>query len=869
MKPARYGEDSSHRTGRSGAAHRAMIRSSSPGNNHLIRSSLGDSHIRKYSLPENAESVTLIRVVCMCSCVHVCYVDLIDMLSAVSNVPSAGACKTPFDLVISSWNLLMEPDILVQPCRGDIAVDSRKTQGKAIADFRVESTSGSEAVLASAENSKASSNVGGQSALTATCSSDRLDTEQGKYDTGDKISRQTRLSKSKKPKAINSVAPPREDQICNTDLKMKDDLARHTKIHNIKRFFQCEACGREFRRLDNLKRHTKIHIGEHPFQCDVCEKTLTQKHHLIAHKRIHTGEHPFPCDVCEKTFTQKHHLEEHKRIHTGEHPFPCDVCGKAFIQKHHLTRHKRIHTGEHPFPCDVCEKTFTQDHHLIAHKRIHTGEHPFPCDECEKAFIQKNNLIKHKRVHTGERSFPCDVCEKTFTQKHHLIKHTRIHTGERPFPCDVCKREFISADDLERHKRIHIDKRPFPCDVCEKTFTQKHHLTKHKRIHTGERPFPCDVCEKTFTQKHHLKEHTRIHTGERPFPCDECGKAFTQKQNLIGHKRTHTGEHPFQCNACGKAFTQQQSLTVHKRTHTGERPFQCSVCMKNFGRADVLRNHMKTHGDERPFKCTECGKGFLRKSHLNDHTFSHSSTPLFKCEVCDNSFYQKSSFKRHVCTNSEKHPHKANKKSSKISRKRFTNDRNPGQPEPDHNNEKSFKSSHRNASFTSTATSNQHIKPKNHTTNSETGLTNPGNFSTITQLPSASNQSSTSDIHVNKSQNQEKYGEYSEYAETVALLNELADTYPITLEPGSFEHHDDLFLDQEMPEATFPDRQNANADCLITQLHPVVDWPSTSGIHVDKSQDQEKYEEIATVLAHNYLQPSPPQTIPGLRLSSW
>ena len=585
------------------------------------------------------------------------------MLSAVSNVSSAGACKTSFDLVISSWNLLREPDILVQPCRGDTAVDSRKTQGKAIADFRVESTSRSEALLASAENRKASSNVGGQSALTATCSSDHLDTEQGKYDTGDKISRQTRLSKSKKPKAINSVAPPREDQICNTDLKMKGDLARHTETHGTKRSFKCDICDHEFVSAGNLKRHA----------------------------RVHTGERPFQCDECKKIFAYKHNLKEHKRIHTGERPFPCDECGKAFTQKKSLTVHKRVHTGK------------------------------------------------------------------------------------------------------------------------------------------------------------------------RPFPCDECEKAFTQKSNLIEHKRTHTGGHPFQCSVCGKEFTQKKSLTVHKRTHTGERPFQCSVCMKNFGRADVLRNHMKTHGDEYPFKCTECGKGFLRKSHLDDHTFSHSSPPLFKGNVCDNSFYQKSTFKRHVFTNSEKHPHKANKKSSKISRKRFTNDRNPGQPEPDHNNEKSFKSSHRNASFTSTTTSNQHIKPKTHTTNSETGLTNPDNVSTTSQLPSVSNQPSTSDIHVNKSQKQGKYGEYSEYAETVALLNEFIDTYPITLEPGYFEHHDDLLLDQEMPEATFPDRQNANADCLITQLHPVVDWLSTSGIHVNKSQDQEKYEEIAEVLAYNYLQPSPPK----------
>ena len=584
------------------------------------------------------------------------------MLSAVSNVPSAGACKTSPDLMISSWNLLVEPDILVQPRRGDTTVDSRKTQGKAIADFRVESTSGSETVLASTENRKASrkagrkasrkagrkasrkagrkagrkasSNVGGQSALTATCSSDRLEAEQGKYDTGDKISRPTRLSKSKKPKAINSVAPPCEDQMCNAGFKVKGDLARHTKTHGTKRSFKCDICDHEFVNVGNLKRHA--------------------------------------------------------RTHTGEHPFPCDECGKAFTQKKSLTVHKRVHTGK------------------------------------------------------------------------------------------------------------------------------------------------------------------------RPFPCDECEKAFTRKNDLTTHKRTHTGEHPFPCDECGKAFTQKKSLTVHKRAHTGERPFQCSVCMKNFGRADVLRNHMKTHGDKYPFKGTECGKGFLRKPHLDDHTFSHSSPPLFKGDVCDNSFYQKSTFKRHVCTNSEKHPHKANKKSSKISRKRFTNDRNPGQPEPDHNNEKSFKSSHRNASFTSTTTSNQHIKPKTHTTNSETGLTNPDDVSTTSQLPSVSNQPPTSDIHVNKSQKQGKYGEYSEYAETVALLNESSDTHPITLEPGSFEHHDDLLLDQEMPEATFPDRQNANADCLITQLHPVVDWPSTSSIHVDKSQDQEKCEETAEVLDYDYLQTIPP-----------
>ena len=639
--------------------------------------------------------------------------------------------KISSDLVISSWNLLTNPDNLVQSCRGYTVVDSKKTKGQVIADFHVKSTGRSEAVLANAENSKASRNVGGQSAaLTATCSSDHLDTEPRKYDTGDKITRQTSLSKSKKLETVNSVALPYEDQICNNDFNVKGDLVRHTKTHGTKRPFKCDECGREFNKPNDLTRH--------------------------------------------------------KRTHTGERPFKCDECGKAFAQKGSLTVHKRSHTGERPFKCDACEY------------------------EC----VSANDLKRHKRTHTGESPFKCDLCEKQFTQKSNLTRHKRTHTDERPFKCDECGYAFGNLDSLKRHAKTH----------------------------TGERPFKCEVCEKTFVQKYRLREHNRIHSGERPFECDECDKAFAQKRNLTDHKMIHTGERPFKCDVCDKKFIQRCNLTEHKMIHA----------------------------NEFPFKCTECGKGFRRKTYLNNHTCSHSNPPSFKCDACDASFCQKSSLERHVCTHIKKHPYQANKKSSSISSKKCTTDRNPVRPGPDHNNEKSLESSHCDANLTST-TSNQHIKSKTHTTNSETGLTTPGDVSTITQLPSVSNQPSTSGIHINKSQNQE---EYREYTETVALLNEFADTYPITpMDPGSCEHHDhdDLFLDQEMPEATFPDKQNADAGYLITQLHPVAGWPLTSGIHVNKSQLQEKYEEIAEVLDYNYLQtilPSEPSWKSGCPLGN-
>ena len=415
--------------------------------------------------------------------------------------------------------------------------------------------------------------------------------------------------------------------------------------------------------------------------------------------------------------------------------------------------------------------------------------------------------------------------------RRHLVKngtckeHTRTHTSECPFRCNVCGRKFNKASNLKRHAKIHAGEHLFQCDVCERTFTQNGKLTEHKKTHTGERPFQCDVCEKKFIQKVKLTEHKMTHAGERPFQCDECGKTFTQRGNLTEHNRIHSDERPFQCERCKKRFAQRRNLTEHERIHT----------------------------DKHPFECTECGKCFRRKTHLNNHTCSHSSPPPLRVMRVMPDFTKKAALNA-MCILIVKNSHiKANRKFSKISSKRCTTDRNPVRPGPDHNNEKSLESSHCDANLTST-TSNQHIKSKTHTTNSETGLTTPGDVSTITQLPSVSNQPSTSDIHINKSQNQE---EYREYTETVALLNEFADTYPITpMDPGSCEHHDhdDLFLDQEMPEATFPDKQNADAGYLITQLHPVAGWPLTSGIHVNKSQPQEKYEEIAEVLDYNYLQ---------------
>ena len=155
------------------------------------------------------------------------------------------------------------------------------------------------------------------------------------------------------------------------------------------------------------------------------------------------------------------------------------------------------------------------------------------------------------------------------------------------------------------------------------------------------------------------------------------------------------------------------------------------------------------------FKCGECGSSFKRKSELINHESVHSTKRPFICAICNAGFKRNSSFVKHKhIHDKERYLHKFNKPSNKRPGKKSTNNRTSSRPEPGHGNEEPFKSLHCSADLTST-TPNQHIKPETHTTNSGTGLTNPGDVSTTSQLPSVSNQPSISGIHVNKSQDQE------------------------------------------------------------------------------------------------------------------
>ena len=45
--------------------------------------------------------------------------------------------------------------------------------------------------------------------------------------------------------------------------------------------------------------------------CPVCGKDMRQKNELQRHLRVHSGERPFVCNICQKGFTRKDSLKKH------------------------------------------------------------------------------------------------------------------------------------------------------------------------------------------------------------------------------------------------------------------------------------------------------------------------------------------------------------------------------------------------------------------------------------------------------------------------------------------------------------------------------------------------------------------------------
>ncbi|RZC42188.1 zinc finger protein 2 -like protein [Asbolus verrucosus] len=270
--------------------------------------------------------------------------------------------------------------------------------------------------------------------------------------------------------------------------------------------FKCEKCDKLFVQQNSLDRHYSIeHCEGEIYKCVECKKELKQKELLIEHMKVHPLSKCIKCPDCSREFTRKYHLDRHI-AQTGcngapRKSFMCKVCSKVFHRKDNLADHLRAHAGQGKrkkiFTCEYCQKEFQGSALLNIHF-------------CGKSFIQASQLRAHIFHHTGENAYTCPHCNRAFNRKLRLTTHIKyMHEGAEPMTCSQCDKTFFRKEDLARHFLSHTGERPFECDICRKSFAVKSSLKIHQLTHRKEPPCSCDTCGRAFIRQDCLMRHMR------------------------------------------------------------------------------------------------------------------------------------------------------------------------------------------------------------------------------------------------------------------------------------------------------------------------------------------------------------------------
>lgn len=153
---------------------------------------------------------------------------------------------------------------------------------------------------------------------------------------------------------------------CNQTFLTKEELLEHGEkehssnkamVTNPLKPHECPVCFKTFEKLESLKRH-RYRIFMSSVQCSICGKQVKNRNALYNHERLHNSDKTNACEICGKGFKMIAQLKNHYTVHNDEKPFVCKECGWSFKRSSTLKHHMLQHTDMQPWKCEVCGKCF-------------------------------------------------------------------------------------------------------------------------------------------------------------------------------------------------------------------------------------------------------------------------------------------------------------------------------------------------------------------------------------------------------------------------------------------------------------------------------------------------------------------------------
>ncbi|XP_052080880.1 zinc finger protein 184-like [Mytilus californianus] len=249
---------------------------------------------------------------------------------------------------------------------------------------------------------------------------------------------------------VHSGIKAYECTVCGRSYTQKGHLELHMKKHSDNFFerFECPYCFKILEKKDRFVIHKASHMSEFPYTCNVCNSSMRLLQDLYEHFKTHE-HHQFyyvenkiglgtPGEQApEESVHTAPSIQQvsNDSTHTVPPIMPIQIFDSDKLQELSNSQLKLREEGQH-----LCD-----ENHFI-----------FVCQICHKQFQTWQIMLEHVDRHFGmTRQFTCETCNTVFNTVENLKQHLDEHKKNFQNICTVCKKFFLDEDGLKEHFVIH------------------------------------------------------------------------------------------------------------------------------------------------------------------------------------------------------------------------------------------------------------------------------------------------------------------------------------------------------------------------------------------------------------------------------